>query len=159
VNTIQQKSGLMVSWVIILMMMFGAGCLGTDQHPLKTDVAPVQCSEYSVAGHDMIINETQNNATICASLNSTVIVQLKDSSRTGREWFVTASPGLQIEDNGVTWYDEPGVPPVSLIEFGIHQWNVTMKDKGVQKIQAVLKFPGREVSGSGQTFDLTIVVN
>jgi len=106
----------------------------------------------------MIINETQNNATICANLNSSLLIQLKDASRTGREWSVTASPGLQITDNGVTWHDEPGLPPVSLIEFGIHQWNVTMRGYGNQAINASLQFPGRESSGSRQRFDLTIVV-
>ncbi len=108
----------------------------------------------------MIINETQNNATICAGLNSSLIIHLMDSSRTGREWSVTGSPGLQIVDNGVTWYDEPGVPPESLIEFGIHQWNVTMVNTGIQTVNGVLQFPVGNGPGptNKQTFNLIIVV-
>ncbi len=107
----------------------------------------------------MIINETQNNATICASLNSSLLIQLRDASRTGREWIITSTPGLQISDEGAVWYDEKGVPTnIPGLGKGIHSYIVSMKGNGVQKIKATLQFPGRESSGSEQKFDLTIVV-
>ena len=118
-----------------------------------------QCLDLRGSEQDSIINETWNNAIICVNPNTSLVLQLKDSSRTGRQWQITASPGLQFEDRGVTWYDEPGVPPVSLIEFGIHEWKVSIKDTGVQTIKATLQFPGRDVTGKGDVFNLTLVVS
>jgi predicted secreted protein len=145
--------------LVMVAVLLAAGCLGTDQYHPKTDAIPVQCSESQVLGQDMIVNETQNNAIICASPNSSLTIELIDASRLGGEWSVTTSPGLQVSDEGITWY-ENGIPTVVPgAGRGIHKWNVRMNGSGLQKIKAVQKFPGREPSGSGQMFDLTIVIN
>jgi predicted secreted protein len=154
-----QESGIVIiGGAIILLVILGGGCLGTDQQHPKAGVASVKCSESLISGQNMTINETQNNATICAKLNSSLTIRLIDHSRTGWEWFVTASPGLEISDEGVTWYDQVGIPPTSLIEYGIHEWNVTMNDTGVQTIKAILRFPGIDRQRDESTFNLTIVV-
>ena len=159
-NPIQSKTNLLLVWTVILAAMFGAGCLSTDQHQLTTDSTPVQCSASPVSVEDMIINETQNNAKICTRLNSSLTLRLTDWSRTGREWNVTSTPGLGISDEGSVWYDENGAPTnIPGLGRGIHTWTVRMNSSGVQKIQAALQFPGRDISGPGERFDLTIFVN
>ena len=144
---------------VILIVLLGAGCLGSDQQQPQLDAASVKCSESLGSAQNMIINETQNNARICVKQNSSLTIELIDASRLGGEWSVTTSPGLQVSDEGVTWY-ENGIPTVVPgAGRGIHKWNVSMNGSGLQKIKAVQKFPGRETSGPGQIFDLTIVIN
>jgi predicted secreted protein len=157
VSSIHQKPLLLAGGAIILLAILAGGCLNPDQYHKDTDTMSTQCSDFRGSEQGMIINETGNNAIICVNPESSLILQLNDSSRTGREWHVVASPGLQIEDKGVTLHDLPGIPPVSIIEYGIHEWNVTLKSTGIQTIKAVLQFPGRENSGTEQTFKVTII--
>ena len=140
------------------MVILGVGCLGTDQQHPKAGVASVKCSESLISGQNMTINETQNNATICAKLNSSLIIELTDWERTGWEWSVTSSPGLQITDEGTTWYENGTPTTISGLGRGIHEWNVTMNDTGVQTIKAILRFPGTDRRRDESTFNLTIVV-
>jgi predicted secreted protein len=158
VDKIKQEYELVMSGVVIFMVLLVVGCLGPDQQPLRADAASIKCSESVMSGQIMTVNETENNATICARLNSSIMIKLSDASRTGYEWSITTSPGLQISDEGVTWYDEIGIPPTSLIEYGVHEWNVTMNSTGIQTIKAILRFPGREITGDEKKFNLTIVV-
>jgi len=157
VKIIQQKMSLLLSGAVILIAVFGAGCLKSEKN--QTPEAPAQCSESLITGQNMAINETQNNTTICATMNSSVTMHLTDWSRTGGEWIVSATPGLRISDKGTIWNDEKGMPTnIPGLGKGIHTWEVTMNGMGVQKIHAVVAFPGRGSSGPGQTFDVTIIV-
>lgn len=149
---------LLLSGAVILIAVFGAGCFMPEKN--QTIGAPAQCSESLVTGQNMVINETQNNATICATLNSSVTIRLTDWSRTGGEWIVSPTPGLRISDKGTIWYDEKGMPTnIPGLGKGIHSWEVTMSSTGVQKIHAVLRFLGRENSDSEQSFTLTIITS
>jgi predicted secreted protein len=135
-----------------------AGCLGTNPHHPTADAAPVTCSASVVPGQNMIINETQNNATICANLNSSLTIKLADSTRNGNTWTMNASPGLLIADHGLTWFREKGTPPSSSIEHGYDEWGVTMNETGIQTINANLRYPGEDMNSSLETDNLTIVV-
>lgn len=154
---IYKKTGFILLGVIFLVIL-GVGCLGRGQQPGHPDTISVKCPVSLESGQNLIINETQNNATICAGLNSSILIRLPDVSRTGHTWIITESPGLRIYDEGVTWYDEKGTPPISLIEYGIHEWNVTTKETGVQSIKAILRFSGTENISTERTFNLTIIV-
>ncbi|MFA4860980.1 hypothetical protein [Methanoregula sp.] len=155
---IYKKTGYILLGVIILLAILGVGCLGPGQQPGQPNSASVKCPVSLESGQNLIINETQNNATICAGLNSSILIRLPDVSRTGHTWIITGSPGLQIYDEGVTWYDEKGTPPISLIEYGIHEWNVTTKETGVQSIKAILRFSGTENMSTDRMFNMTIIV-
>ena len=65
---INKKSGLVIVGAVILMMILVAGCLGSDTQNPKAGAGSIQCSESVGSGQNMIINETQSNATICANL-------------------------------------------------------------------------------------------
>ena len=131
---IKQKSGLLMIGTVILIV-FVAGCLGpTGQTPtvenasvqpspslFPTETATVQqnltvahvvvpCSATLGPGQNMTINETQDNAEICAKPGSSLTLELTDYSLLGQQWIMNASPGLQITDEGMTyyWYDMNG---------------------------------------------------
>ena len=146
--------------MVILAIILGMGCLGSDQQHPQLDAASVNCSESLGSGQNMIINETQNSARICVKQNSSLTIELIDASRTGWEWSVTTSPGLKVSDEGVTWY-ENGIPTVVPgAGRGIHRWNVTMVNTGIQTVNGVLRFQGGNGPGPGnkQPFNLIIVV-
>lgn len=145
--------------VIFFTAILLAGCLGFDQPPAQPDIPSVQCSASPSPGQNLIINETWDNATICASLNSTIMVRLTDGSRTGHTWNMSGSPDLRISDEGITRYQEPGIPPISFTEYGIHAWNVTMNSTGTQSVNGLLRFSGSEKVSTTRTFNVTIVVN
>lgn len=154
---IYKKTGLIFLVVIFFTSILWAGCLGSSQQPPKMDITQIKCSQLLEPGQNLIINETQNNSTICAKRNSMVTIRLNDASRLGNEWVMTATPGLQVSDEGVTWFSEPDIPPGSLIEYGIHEWNVTVKDNGLQSINASLLFYGGKYTQEFvETFNLTI---
>ena len=144
--------------MVILMIALAAGCLGTSQrHPIA-DAAPITCSKALVSGQNMIVNETQNNATICASPNSSLTIRLADSTMSGTTWTMNASPGLQIADHGLTWFREKGSPPTSSIEHGYDEWLATMNEPGIQTIQVSLHRFDDEMGNPLETYNLTIVV-
>ena len=155
---INQKSDVIILGMVILMVTLAAGCLGPEQRHPKTDAAPVICSESLVSGQNMIVNETQNNATICASPNSSLTIRLADSTRNGNTWTMNASPGLQISDHGLTWFREKGTSPTSSIEHGYDEWGVTTNETGIQTINANLRYLGEDMNSSLETYNLTIVV-
>jgi predicted secreted protein len=155
---INQKSGIIILGLVILMVTLTAGCLGTGQRHPEMDTAPVTCSVSLVSGQNMIVNETQNNATICARPNSSLTIRLVDTTMSGTTWKMNASPGLQIADHGLTWFREKGSLPTSSIEHGYDEWGVTTNETGIQTINANLRYLGEDMNSSLETYNLTIVV-
>ncbi|WP_157677616.1 hypothetical protein [Methanoregula boonei] len=77
---IPQKPGMVIAGAVILMVVLSAGCLGSAvQKP------PVPCSVTLVPGQNLTINETQDNAIICAKPGSTFTLELNDSSQVGNQ--------------------------------------------------------------------------
>jgi predicted secreted protein len=171
---IKQKSGLLMIGTVILIVLV-AGCLGSNEQNPNVENASVHCSASLVPGQNMTINETQNNATICAKLNRTFTLELSDASLLGDQWIMNASPGLQITDEGMTYYwyymngtllttsSMPGMNgsmytgPV--MGHCIDRWNVTMTNTGIQTINATLQFYATNEPRNLKTFNWTIVVS
>lgn len=164
---IMQKLGIMAVGTVILLVVLSAGCLGsTVQKP------PVSCSVTLVPGQNMTINETQNNAVICAKPGSSLTLEVPDVGLTFREWIINVSPGLQITDEGLTyyWYAMNGTflttsnAPASdmygvYTGHGIHSWNVTMTQTGVQTITGILQPLPPGSTPPQKTLNWTIVVS
>jgi predicted secreted protein len=157
VEIIHHESGLIRILAVFLVAVTVTGCLGINQDN-QTYATPAHCTVYQESAQNVIINETWNNATICAGLNSSLTIGLKENSRTGNQWYMSATPGLQVSDTGVIWYDEKGIPdPMKPGINGIHEWTITPEEPGLQKVKAILQRPERSF-GSEPTFYLTIVV-
>jgi predicted secreted protein len=162
---ITQKSGLVLPGVILFSILLVAGCLGSDPQPPANAAATVRCSETLVPGHPVTISDTQDNATICAKLNSSMRIELPDPTGMGGEWSMTASPGLQVTDEGliVRHFNVNGtslqVPPggEGLVTY-THAWNVTMTGTGVQTIKGYTRFPAAGRPDPEEKFNLTMIV-
>lgn len=165
---IPQKPGMVIAGAVILMVVLSAGCLGSAvQKP------PVPCSVTLVPGQNLTINETQDNAIICAKPGSTFTLELNDSSQVGNQWIINASPGLQIGQEGMTYYfyDMNGkflstsnspVPDTwawAYIERGVDWWNVTMTNTGIQTINGSLQRYIQPEPRTLKTLNWTIVVS
>jgi predicted secreted protein len=164
-NMITQKSGLVILGVILFIILLVAGCLGSDQQHPANAAATVRCTETLVPGQNMTISDAQDNATICAKLNSSMRIELPDPTKTGGEWSMTASSGLQVTDEGliVRYFNVSGtslqVPPggEGLVTY-THAWNVTMTGTGVQTIKGYTRFPAAGRPDPEEKFNLTVVV-
>jgi predicted secreted protein len=84
-------------------------------------------------------------------------LQLGENSRTGYQWQLTSSPGLDVVDGDVRWYNEKGLPTRMPGIKGVHEWNITAKKSGPQTIRAVLQRPER-VAGDELVFHLNVIV-
>lgn len=142
---------------ILLMILITAGCVGFGDERFKDMPAPTQCQNTVDLGGNVTINETYNNSTICTNTDGTFTLQLNENSRTGYQWQLTASDGLQVIDEGVSWYDEKGLPTRMPGIKGIHEWKIFVKESGVQKIFAILQRP-EQVTGNEQVFCLNVIV-
>jgi len=196
---IPQKLGGVAVGMVLLIVVLSVGCLGSDGQkpdlnnasvqpspslsPVQTvtetvtiqqnlTVAPVvgPCSATLVPGQNVTINETQDGTTICAKPGSSLTLELVDASRTGHQWIMNASPGLQITDEGVTLYHYymNGTPLTEEaaetyngpgMERGIDRWNVSMTNTGVQTINANLQFYITNEPRTEKTLNWTIVVS
>ncbi len=136
------------------------------------DIGPVNYSALVVPGQNMTINETWNDATIYAKLDSNLTLELGDYSLLGDQWIINASPGLQITDEGMTyyWYALNGTlidvtdVPSSVVNggytgHGVDRWNVTMTNTGIQTINATLQRYIQPEPRILETHNWTVVVS
>jgi predicted secreted protein len=124
------------------------------------NLAGSQCTASVLSGQTIIITETWNNATICASLNSSLTIRLADAGRTGGMWALPPVSGFNISDEGIIRSDGNGISTgIPGTGTGIHSWNISVTGEGVHHIVAFQESPKREVSQSGRLFNLIVVVN
>jgi predicted secreted protein len=152
---IQQKSGVVMISAIFFMIILFTGCVFGDPKP-KDMPAPTQCQK-TLELENATVNEMQNASTVCTNMESTFTLRLNENSRTGYQWQVTASPELQVIDDGVSWYDENNLPTRMVGIKGIHEWKITAKKPGIQTIKAILRRP-EGVTGSESLFYLNVIV-
>ncbi len=140
------------------------------------DIGPVNYSALVVPGQNMTINETWNDATIYAKLDSNLTLELTDGSLAGDQWIINASPGLQISDESTTYYwyhmngtlfaiTNSGMVGNNVTDagpgwgHGVDRWQVTMTQTGIQTITAILQFYPTPEPRTLQTLNWTIVVS
>lgn len=133
--------------------------MNTDANQDKTTDSSKKCSLIIPSGDTFALNETLNGETVCTSQSGALLLELPDSSRTGREWVVTSTPGLLLADEGTIWYDENGVPTtVPGLGRGVRTWKIQILETGTQKIHAELQFPAGGKQSSDMVVDITIVI-
>ena len=152
-----QKSGLILAGVVILIGMLVIGYLAINHQNPEPTITMANCTLFSGFGEILTIDKTQNNATICARLNSSFTIRLNENRRTGCQWYPTVSSGLQISDDKLIWYDEKGNISVIPGICGVREWNVTTVNTGIQTINAFEQHVGFTNKQPGE-FDLTIFV-
>jgi predicted secreted protein len=141
--------------MLVFMIVIPAGCIAQD-HSINNRVS-AQCEGMSSNGENVTLNEMQNNSTICAMSNSSFKLHLKENSRTGYQWKIGSSPGLEVVDEGVTWFNGNGTPTTIPGIQGVHSWSIAANGTGIQTIKGVLRRP-ESSSGFEQLFNLIIIV-
>jgi predicted secreted protein len=153
----KSKHGMIIAFIIALIWGISAACIAPGDDGFRDMPSPAECGENFDSGSRMIINETYNNSTVCTSADSPFSLRLNENGRTGFQWKITASSGLQVVDEGVSWYDENGTPTRMPGIWGIHQWTIFPKTPGIQRIRAVLQRPEGS-TGQEQVFALNVMV-
>jgi predicted secreted protein len=146
-------------YLIIGIFIIFSGCVHPDQNEKFPDPssAPAQCQKTLESGGDVTVDEMQNASTICTNADTIITLRLKENSRTGLQWQLTASQGLEVIDNGAIWYDENNLPTRMPGIKGVHEWNIRAKKTGIQTIKAILR-RSEGVPGSEPVFYLNVMV-
>ena len=128
-----------------------AGCISGPVNP-EPSTTPTETA--IPVGH-LVVNETQNNATVYMSTGTILTVKLAENPTTGFRWNLTTTPGLRIvKDEYIP--DEPsGKVPGS---GGIRVWDISTELTGSQQIQAKYTRSGERIALDETTFSMTIVV-
>jgi inhibitor of cysteine peptidase len=94
-----------------------------------------------------------NGKTISMGEGTTIKVILDENPTTGYSWNESVTPGLQVQDSK---YVESGSGLMGA--GGSHEWTIKATGKGEQQFSAVYKRQWEPLSGSENTFKLTINV-
>jgi inhibitor of cysteine peptidase len=129
-----------------------AGCISGPVNPAPSPT-PVGTA---IPVGNLVVNETQNNATVYMSRGAIITVKLAENPTTGFLWNLTTTPGLRIVKNEYIPDDPSGKVPGS---GGIHVWDISTEMTGHQEIQAEYTRSWEKISVNESFFSMTIVVS
>ncbi len=113
------------------------------------------CTLVPIFYGQQIVNESQNNSTICIKLNETFQIKLHEIVPLNALWQFNLSEGLKITNSSRSFVYPNGTPGVATRyedQFHIiHTWEITAIDTGKQEIK------GNDGDGWDK-FYLTIIV-
>jgi len=104
---------------------------------------------------NLVVNESQNTATVYMNQSKIITVRLAENPTTGFQWNLTATPGLRIINNQYVPSDTSGKMVGS---GGTHVWDISTEMPGQQEIQAVYKRSWEPTTGNESTFSMKIIV-
>ncbi|MFA5348467.1 MAG: protease inhibitor I42 family protein [Methanoregula sp.] len=105
-------------------------------------------------GH-LVVNESQNTATVYMNRSSLITVRLAENPSTGFQWNMTTSPGLSIIKDDYVPTDTSG----KLVRSGgTHIGDISRVTIGEQEVRAVYKRPWEPITGNKTTFSMAVVV-
>ncbi|HUH79096.1 MAG TPA: protease inhibitor I42 family protein [Methanoregula sp.] len=139
-----------------------AGCLGTGPETPSSPASPQQTAVPSAslsgtpaqAGH-LVINESQNNATVPVNRMDIITVQLAENPTTGYRWNLTATPGLNVTSDTYVPSDTTGTLVGS---GGTRIWDITPTAPGEQHVSAVYQRSWEPLTGNETAFAITVIV-
>jgi predicted secreted protein len=100
-------------------------------------------------------DESNNGQTVSVAKDSTVTIRLKENPTTGYSWQVNVTEGLSIVHDE---YIPDKVPAGMVGSGGTHTWTVQPQDAGTFTFSATYMQPWMNVTGSEETYTLTMVV-
>ena len=139
--------------IICLIAVVFSGCIGSG--PGNQTVSPTPVETPVLVGH-LVVNESQNTATVYMNRSSLITVRLAENPSTGFQWNLTTTPGLSLikDEYGTDRY---------LRELvgcgGTHIWDMSMVSIGKQEIHAVYKRSWEPITGNETTFSVAVVVS
>jgi inhibitor of cysteine peptidase len=138
--------------IICLIAVAFSGCMGSS--PGNQTVSPTPTETPVQVGH-LVVNESQNTATVYMNRSSLITVRLAENPSTGFQWNLTVTPGLHITKDDYIPTDTSGKLVGS---GGTHTWDISTETIGQQKIQAIYKRSWEPTTGNETTFSMTVVV-
>jgi len=138
--------------IICLIAVAFSGCVGSN--PGNQTPSPTPTETAVQVGH-LVVNESQNTATVYMNRSSLITVRLAENPSTGFQWNLTTTAGLRITKDEYLPTDTSGKLVGS---GGIHTWDISTDMIGEQKIQAIYKRSWEPTTGNESTFSMTVVV-
>ncbi len=137
--------------ICCLLAVVFAGCVSG---PVNPSPSPAPTGTAIPVGH-IVVNESQNTATVYMNKNNLITVKLAENPTTGFQWNLTTTPGLRIVEDDYVPINSSGTLVGS---GGTHVWDISTEMIGEQKIMATYKRPWEPVSGNESVFSMTVVV-
>ena len=138
--------------IICLIAVAFSGCVGSG--PGNQTVSPTPTETPAQAGN-LVVNESQNTATVYMNQSKLITVRLTENPTTGFQWNLTTTPGLRIVKDEYIPSDTSGKMVGS---GGTHIWDISTEMLGQQEINAIYKRSWEPTTGNESTFSMTIVV-
>ncbi|MDD1656717.1 MAG: protease inhibitor I42 family protein [Methanomicrobiales archaeon] len=102
-----------------------------------------------------LYDDASNGKTVTLAQGSTVMIRLKENPTTGYRWEVTVPEGLSLVRDEYT----PDAVPTGIVgSGGIHTWLLQPTNAGTFTFRGTYMQPWMNVTGTEQTFALTLVV-
>jgi inhibitor of cysteine peptidase len=143
---------ILVIGICCLCAVAFTGCISNPQN-----LTPAQIpTGTAIPVGNLVVNDTQNNATVSMTKGNFITVRLAENPTTGFQWNLTTTPGLSIVSDEYVPSDTSGKLVGS---GGTHIWNISTGMTGNQKVYAVYKRPWEPIAGNETFFSMTILVN
>lgn len=144
---------LAIFGIVCLFAVVFTGCIGTGPGN-QTAVIP---TETAVQEGNIVVNESQNTATVYMNTSRIITVKLSENPTTGYQWNLTTTPGLHIIHDTYIPSDSTGKLVGS---GGTRIWDIEISTEGTgeQKIHAVYKRSWEQPFGNETTFQMTVIV-
>ena len=138
--------------IICLIAVLFSGCIASG--PQNQTASPTPTGTAVPVGH-LVVNESQNSATVSMNRSNLITVKLAENPSTGFQWNLTTTPGLRIIKDEYVPADTSGRVVGS---GGTHSWDISTEMLGQQEINAVYKRSWEPTNGNESTFWMKIVV-
>ena len=142
---------LAILGIVCLFAVAFTGCVGSVPGN-QTAVIP---AEPAVQVGNIVVNESQNTATVYMNTSRIITVKLSENPTTGYQWNLTTTPGLRIIHDTYIPSDTSGKLVGS---GGTRIWDISTEGTGEQKIHAVYKRSWEQTAGNETTFQMTVMV-
>jgi inhibitor of cysteine peptidase len=146
---------------IMIIFSLGICCLcavafaGCVSGPVNPAPSPTPVGTAIPVGN-LVVNETQNNATVYMNKGTIITVKLAENPTTGFQWNLTTTPGLRIVKDEYI----PDDPSGNLVgSGGTHVWDISTEITGDQEIQAEYTRSWERISVNESLFSMTVVVS
>ena len=147
--------------IICLIAVLFSGCIASG--PQNQTASPTPTGTAVPVGH-LVVDESQNSATVYMNKSNLITVKLAENPSTGFQWNLTTTPGLRvIRDEYLPADTAPDCCTNAesgkvVGSGGTHTWDISTEMLGEQEINAVYKRSWEPTTGNESTFSMKVVV-
>lgn len=162
---------LTVAILVIAAVLFAAGCgekveAPEDEEQENADMAGKTPSESAmtennatenneIAQTGKVVTEEDSDTTINLKKGENFTLNLTENPSTGYAWQVNVTDGLKVLND--TYIEDPNPEKVVGIA-GTHTWIIEAITPGTQQVNGIYKRAWENITGTEETFNLTVDV-